>query len=135
MATGKISMTESPSVDEERPRGYAENHWLVSVATALWVLWCARNDNVFNRKASTIENCMFQAKLIALFWLKTAKGKDFDELDGWWSSPRSGIVAFPVRCRHFGANFKFMVVVHMSIFQLLRAIFSGGAMVEGPCGN
>ncbi|KAK8582801.1 hypothetical protein V6N13_069569 [Hibiscus sabdariffa] len=38
MATGKISMTESPSVDEERPREYAENHWLVSVAAALWVL-------------------------------------------------------------------------------------------------
>ncbi|KAL4379373.1 hypothetical protein GQ457_02G040790 [Hibiscus cannabinus] len=87
--------------------------WLVSVVAALWVLWCARNDKVFSKKTSTTENCLFQAKLRALIWLKTTKGKDFGELDGWWSSPRSAIAANQIRCGHFGASFKFTVAVHM----------------------
>ncbi|KAK8568912.1 hypothetical protein V6N12_007447 [Hibiscus sabdariffa] len=71
-----------------------------------------RNDKIFSKKASTMENCLFQAKLRALIWLKTAKGKDFSELDGWRNSPRSAIVANPIWCWHIGANFKFTVAVH-----------------------
>ncbi|KAK8986619.1 hypothetical protein V6N11_010173 [Hibiscus sabdariffa] len=62
--------------------GKLKSFWLVSVAAALWVLWCARNVMIFNKKASTAESCLFQAKLRPLIWLKSANGKAFGELDG-----------------------------------------------------
>ncbi|KAK9024497.1 hypothetical protein V6N11_004656 [Hibiscus sabdariffa] len=84
--------------------------WLFLVVVVLWVLWCIRNDKFFNKKSSTTENCLFQAKLRSLIWLKTAKGTNFGELDGWWYSPRSALVVNPVKSRSGGTKFRFTVV-------------------------
>ncbi|KAL4347009.1 hypothetical protein GQ457_05G036010 [Hibiscus cannabinus] len=56
--------------------------WLVSVAVALWVIWSARNDKIFNKKQTLPKEWLFQSKLRALVWMKTIKGLKFGDLEG-----------------------------------------------------
>ncbi|KAK8495950.1 hypothetical protein V6N12_041584 [Hibiscus sabdariffa] len=89
-----------------------------------------QNDKIFRKKASTSENCLFHAKLKALTWLKTSKGKDFDELNGWWSSPRTAIAVNQISCWYFGADFKFTVAVHM---ESNRMGIGGTELIDPGC--
>ncbi|KAL4352748.1 hypothetical protein GQ457_06G007230 [Hibiscus cannabinus] len=91
--------------------GILRKLWLISVAAALWVVWCARNDKIFNKKHSNPVEWMFQSKLRALVWLKTAKGKNLGELKGWWEDPRCDVLVQDVKSQGTSESFRFTVLV------------------------
>ncbi|KAK8493267.1 hypothetical protein V6N12_055786 [Hibiscus sabdariffa] len=63
--------------------------WPVTVGGALWSVWLARCENVFNGKAIIVKELVFLTKLRSLFWIKTAKDDcDFD-INEWWTNPAS----------------------------------------------
>ncbi|TYI18552.1 hypothetical protein ES332_A07G099100v1 [Gossypium tomentosum] len=44
---------------------------LISIATACWTIWLARNGLVFDRKRVCMENLVFQSKMKALLWIRS----------------------------------------------------------------
>ncbi|KAL4309158.1 hypothetical protein GQ457_01G002270 [Hibiscus cannabinus] len=114
--------------------------WLVSVAAALWVIWSARNDKIFNKKQTLPKEWLFQSKPRALVWMKTIKGLKFGDLEGWWEDPRSAVMHHSVKSRPTSDSFKFTVLTAAEGRTIgcggslvsekgdLRAIFSGQAL-------
>ncbi|KAK8992789.1 hypothetical protein V6N11_048859 [Hibiscus sabdariffa] len=126
---GKSPKMSIARVMQHLPIGSLRMFWLVSVAAALWVLWCARNDKIFNQKDASTKSCIFQAKLISLIWLKTSNGKKVGELDGWWYSPKNlGTLKFESK-RTAECTYKFTVVVVV----IRRGWGIGGVLLTGKC--
>ncbi|KAL4297768.1 hypothetical protein GQ457_12G027450 [Hibiscus cannabinus] len=55
---------------------------------AVWSIWMARNDKIFNGKSVRVEDLLFHSKLRALVWLNATKGDSLGDFDGWWDNPR-----------------------------------------------
>ncbi|KAL4323810.1 hypothetical protein GQ457_11G023430 [Hibiscus cannabinus] len=63
--------------------------WLCVMASALWSIWLARNDMVFNGKVSTVKDILFYTKLRALMWVKTIQNSVLFNEARWWTNPCS----------------------------------------------
>ncbi|KAL4273323.1 hypothetical protein GQ457_13G010640 [Hibiscus cannabinus] len=63
--------------------------WLCVLASALWSIWLARNDRVFNGKVSTVKDILFYTKLRALMWVKTIQNSVLFYEARWWTDPCS----------------------------------------------
>ncbi|KAK5834313.1 hypothetical protein PVK06_018190 [Gossypium arboreum] len=46
--------------------------WLISCAAACWTIWIARNGLVFEGRRVKMENLVFQTKMRALLWIRSA---------------------------------------------------------------
>lgn len=89
--------------------------WLISIAAACWTLWLARNGLVFDGRRVHKENLVFQSKMKALLWIRSAHDEIMLEENFWWISPQSCQVvsykskpatSFCVIDREFGSNWK-----------------------------
>ncbi|TYI31182.1 hypothetical protein ES332_A05G435900v1 [Gossypium tomentosum] len=64
--------------------GSCKSLWLIAIAAAVWSIWLARNEMVFDNKVLTMDTLVFHAKMRALLWSRAA----FDECRFherlWW---------------------------------------------------
>jgi hypothetical protein len=51
----------------ERNKNVKKGRWMVWIAT-IWVLWKARNDNIFNRKSIFVEEIVEEIKVVSWRW-------------------------------------------------------------------
>ncbi|KAL4324908.1 hypothetical protein GQ457_11G031730 [Hibiscus cannabinus] len=58
--------------------------WLLSVAAALWSLWIARNEKIFQGKITNFKDLIFQTKIRALLSCKAFKDSDSLDHSLWW---------------------------------------------------
>ncbi|KAK5823825.1 hypothetical protein PVK06_018588 [Gossypium arboreum] len=67
--------------------GSCKSLWLIAIAAAVWSIWLARNEMVFENKVLTMDTLVFHAKVRALLWSRAA----FDECRFherlWWLCP------------------------------------------------
>ena len=63
--------------------------WIASCAAAVWSLWLARNESVFEQKQWIIKDIVFLVKLRSLFWIKALRKADLILEDKFWSDPSS----------------------------------------------
>ncbi|XVF03763.1 hypothetical protein REPUB_Repub05bG0021200 [Reevesia pubescens] len=59
----------------------------MSCVAALWYVWLARNEMVFERKSWEVDDILFLVKIQSLFWIKAiAEGGCVVE-SAWWGNP------------------------------------------------
>ncbi|KAK5834475.1 hypothetical protein PVK06_018354 [Gossypium arboreum] len=67
--------------------GSCKSLWLIAIVAAVWSIWLARNEMVFDNKVLTMDTLVFHAKMRALLWSRAA----FDECRFherlWWFCP------------------------------------------------
>ncbi|KAK9002456.1 hypothetical protein V6N11_025134 [Hibiscus sabdariffa] len=74
-----------------RRGGGSRCRWLVSIAAAIWSIWIAIYDMVFNDKKASVADLLFHSKLRALVWLKASLTGSIGDLEGWWDNQLSTI--------------------------------------------
>ncbi|TYJ12145.1 hypothetical protein E1A91_A11G328900v1 [Gossypium mustelinum] len=67
--------------------GSCKSLWLIAIVAAVWSIWLARNEMVFDNKVLMMDTLVFHAKMRALLWSRAA----FDECRFherlWWLCP------------------------------------------------
>ncbi|KAK8997095.1 hypothetical protein V6N11_020584 [Hibiscus sabdariffa] len=61
--------------------------WLICVAAALWSLWLARNDKIFDGKITNFKELLLQVKIRALLWVKAVDDLSCFTESSWWNTP------------------------------------------------
>ncbi|KAK8484121.1 hypothetical protein V6N12_065939 [Hibiscus sabdariffa] len=63
--------------------------WQITFRAALWSIWLARCEMLFNGKLISVNELLFLSKLRALFWLNVGKEDWNFDLEVWWQNPSS----------------------------------------------
>ncbi|KAK8693970.1 hypothetical protein V6N13_071536 [Hibiscus sabdariffa] len=87
----EVGRLELIPVGEDRLQGsfigLEKTLWLIDVASALWSIWLAQNELVFNDKFMTVSDILFCSKLRALMWIKVDVKASFSNELEWWINP------------------------------------------------
>ncbi|KAK8661897.1 hypothetical protein V6N13_091485 [Hibiscus sabdariffa] len=67
--------------------GIERTLWLIAFAAALWSIWLARNELVFNDKSLPATDILFYSRIRALMWSKVAVEASFTNEVEWWTNP------------------------------------------------
>ncbi|XP_039004218.1 uncharacterized protein LOC120131256 [Hibiscus syriacus] len=92
--------------------GLSKSVWLITVSAALWSVWLASNELVFDNKAISQKDLLFTVKMRTLIWIKAIKENDLLCDADWWNNPRGCSLAKSspvVWCPPAVGNLKFNV--------------------------
>ncbi|XP_038993247.1 uncharacterized protein LOC120116941 [Hibiscus syriacus] len=67
--------------------GPTKSIWLISVAAALWGVWLARNEMVFENKSTSQKDLLFYVKMMTLIWIKEVNDSLILCEENWWNDP------------------------------------------------
>ncbi|KAL4290501.1 hypothetical protein GQ457_14G019430 [Hibiscus cannabinus] len=65
--------------------------WMITIIVAIWNLWKAQNEIIFNNKVHKMFGLVFFTKIIALFWIKATNFAGLLDESSWWDDPVSSI--------------------------------------------
>ncbi|KAE8725928.1 hypothetical protein F3Y22_tig00008013pilonHSYRG00240 [Hibiscus syriacus] len=74
-----------------------QNQWLISAAAALWGIWLARNELIFENKSTSLKDLPFCVKMRAFLWIRAVNESLILVEADWWNDP-TGCLAINPPC-------------------------------------